>query len=164
MNDTKTQEEICVANEQMDKNAQLRGEIRDWVGDIGTCDDNFQTTGYEYFDILGSIDEYLNKFRKEFLMTADSTIEDAETILLEELGDWLMTVLNESSDTVDEAMEITKAHEAGEKLDTDRYGCEEEEELLSVAEEELDEAELLYDKADKLLEQLRSLDNKEAGE
>lgn len=127
MGDIETKEEICVVDEQTDKNSQLRREIREWVEDIGTYDSYFYTTGHEHMSILGSVDEYLSKFRKEFLMTDNSTIEDAEAIFLEELDDWLMYAVNQLSDTRDDAYLVMEDHEAGKKLDIDFYGCEDEE-------------------------------------
>ena len=140
---------------------ELSNQVRYWLESIHETRDICGITKNEQYDILGSLDEYVEKFRTEFRISTDSTIKEAEDVLYSELEDNLHDAMEMIEDAWAEADAVLNSNYGNLRDYLDFCHCDCKDELFDLAQEDKDIAEESWEKATKVLNELESLESKD---
>ena len=133
-------------------NDKLHDDIWEWLDDIGSDDGCFDITGSNHFEILERACDYCNKFKAEFKIDVETTVNEAVEAFWIQLEAWLGYARESLEEVVCEAEGIIEG--AGKNEDLQCYleftHSDDTEELLELAESDLADAQSQYEKVIKV--------------
>ena len=132
-------------------------ELYEWLGTISYNGTSFASNRYYKVKILGSIDEYLARFREEITIGPDTTTEEAESEFFEVLWVHIRDLIDQVNDIMIDSEDVLNSYENNFGYYFDKYKCHNVDELVSLVRSDIDEADCIVKKAKILLAEIEPL-------